>query len=84
MRWADAPPVYSPRKTFHNRFVCWASKGVWEDIIHALAAMGGPPAQVMIDPTGMRAQPLASGGKGGRAPRPSDSPVAVEPPKYAP
>ena len=28
-RWADAPPVYGPRKTLYNRFVRWAAKGVW-------------------------------------------------------
>ena len=27
-RWADAPPVYGPRKTLDNRFVRWAAKGV--------------------------------------------------------
>lgn len=80
-RWADAPPVYGPRKTLCNRFVRWAAKGVWEDIFHALAAAGGPPAQVMIDSTAVRAHRSASGGKGGSAPRPSDGPVAGEPPK---
>ncbi|WP_376967600.1 IS5-like element ISAzba5 family transposase (plasmid) [Azospirillum sp. A26] len=65
-RWADAPPVYGPRKTLYNRFVRWAAKGVWEDIFHALAAAGGPPAQVMIDSTAVRAHRSASGGKGGK------------------
>lgn len=55
-RWADAPLVYGPRKTLYNRFVRWAAKGVWEDIFHALAAAGGPPAQVMIDSTAVRHQ----------------------------
>ncbi|KAA1053913.1 hypothetical protein FH063_002495 [Azospirillum argentinense] len=31
----------APGKTLYNRFVRWAAKGVWEDIFHALAAMGG-------------------------------------------
>ncbi|TWB68692.1 transposase, partial [Azospirillum brasilense] len=35
-RWADAPPVYGPRKTLYNRFVRWAAKGVWENIFHTL------------------------------------------------
>ena len=83
-RWADAPPVYGPRKTLYNRFVRWAAKGVWEDIFHALAAAGGPPAQVMIDSTAVRAHRSASGGKGGSALRPSDGPVADEPPKSTP
>ncbi len=83
-RWADAPPVSGPRKTLYNRFVRWAVKGVWEDIFHALAAAGGPPAQVMIDSAAVRAHRSASGGKGGSAPRPSDGPVADEPPKSTP
>ncbi|MBP2302449.1 transposase [Azospirillum picis] len=83
-RWTDAPPVYGPCKTLYNRFVRWASKGVWEDIFHALAAAGGPPAQVMIDSTAVRAHRSASGGKGGSVPRPSDGPVADEPPKSMP
>ncbi len=83
-RWVDAPPVYGPRKTLYNRFVRWAAKGVWEDIFHALAAAGGPPAQVMIDSTAVRAHRSASGGKGGSAPRPSDGPAVGEPPKSTP
>lgn len=63
-RWADAPPGYGPHKTLNNRFVRWAAKGVWEDIFRALAAAGGPPAQVMIDSTAVRAHRLACGGNG--------------------
>ena len=40
-RWVDAPAVYGPRKTLYNRFVRWAAKGVWMNIFHALAAVGG-------------------------------------------
>jgi hypothetical protein len=32
-RWADAPLVFAPRKTLYNRFVRWAAKGVWVDIL---------------------------------------------------
>ena len=46
-RWAESPLVYGPRKTLYNRFVCWAAKGVWLEIFHALAAAGGPPAEVL-------------------------------------
>jgi transposase len=68
-RWADAPPVYGPRKTLYNRFVRWAAKGVWETIFHALASAGGPPAQVLIDSSAVKAHRCASGGKGGNSPR---------------
>src|SRR5260370_33279809 len=61
-RWVDAPPVYGPRKTLYNRFVRWAAKGVWESIFHALASAGGPPAQVLIDSSAVKAHRCASGG----------------------
>ena len=68
-RWADAPEIYGPRKTLYNRFVRWAAKGVWIDIFHALSAAGGPPAQVLIDSSAVKAHRYASGGKGGSAPK---------------
>ena len=64
-RWIDAPPAYGPRKTLYNRFVRWAAKGVWEDIFHALASAGGPPEQVLIDSSAVKAHRCAAGGKGG-------------------
>ncbi len=66
-RWADAPAVYGPHKTLYNRFVRWAAKGVWTDIFHALASAGGPPAEVLIDSSAVKAHRCASGGKGGSA-----------------
>ena len=80
-RWADAPEVYGPRKTLYNRFVRWAAKGVWNDIFHALACAGGPPAQVLIDSSAVKAHRSASGGKGGSAARPSAAHVAGEQPR---
>lgn len=68
-RWIDAPPQYGPRKTLYNRFVRWAAKGVWVEIFHALAAAGGPPAQVLIDSSTVKAHRCASGAKGGSAVR---------------
>jgi len=40
-RWIDAPPEYGPKKTLYNRYVRWAAKGVWIDLFHALAQVGG-------------------------------------------
>jgi len=69
-RWADAPAVYGPRKTLYNRFVRRAAKGVWlVDIFHALATASGPPADVLIDSSAVKAHRCASGGKGGSAAR---------------
>jgi transposase len=54
-RWVDAPRLYGPHKTLYNRFVRWAAKGVWVDLFHALANAGGPPAQVLIDSSAVKA-----------------------------
>ena len=70
-RWVDAPSVYGPRKTLYNRFVRWAAKGVWADLFHALASAGGPPAQVLIDSSAVKAHRSAAGGKGGSEAKPS-------------
>jgi transposase len=69
-RWCDAPEaVYGPRKTLYNGFVRWAKKGVWTRIFRALARAGGPPAQLLIDSTAVKARRCPSGGKGGNRPR---------------
>ena len=67
-RWIDAPSEYGPRKTLYNRYVRWAAKGVWVDLFHALAQAGGPPEQVLIDSSAVKAHCSASGGKGGEKP----------------
>ena len=72
-RWVDAPACYGPRKTLYNRFVRWAAKGVWQDLFITLAAAGGPPAEILIDSTHMKAHRSAGGGKGGRSSRRSGS-----------
>ena len=65
-RWADAPrEVYGPKKTLYNRFVRWAAKGVWVRLFETLAQAGGPPAQVLIDSSVVKAHRCASGAKGG-------------------
>jgi transposase len=76
-RWIDAPADYGPRKTLYNRYVRWAAKGVWVDLFQALAQAGGPPAQVLIDSSAVKAHRSASGGKGGRKITPSAAPVAA-------
>ncbi|CCG41121.1 putative insertion element (IS) transposase [Magnetospirillum molischianum DSM 120] len=68
-RWVDAPSAYGPRKTLYNRFVRWGDKGIWQNIFHALASAGGPPAQVLIDSSAVKAHRCAAGGKGGNGRR---------------
>ena len=48
-------PRTGPKKTLYNRFVRWAEKGVWIGLFHALAQAGGPPAQVLIDSSAVKA-----------------------------
>ena len=83
-RWIDAPPQYGPRKTLYNRFVRWAAKGVWIEIFHALAAAGGPPAQVLIDSSAVKAHRCASGAKGGSGRRRSGALAAAARPRSTP
>jgi transposase len=75
-RWIDAPAEYGPRKTLYNRYVRWAAKGVWVDLFHALASAGGPPAQVLIDSSAVKAHRSASGGNVWPAPSASSILVA--------
>lgn len=83
-RWVDAPDIYGPRKTLYNRFVRWAAKGIWSDIFHALASAGGPPAQVLIDSSAVKAHRCASGGKGGSTIRRSAAHAVGEPRRSTP
>ena len=80
-RWVDAPAAYGPRKRLYNRFVRWSAKGVRVDIFRALAAAGGPPAEVLIESSAVKAHRCASGGKGGSAIRPSVAHVVDEQPE---
>ncbi len=63
-RWTDAPrDLYGPKKTLYNRFVRWAAKGIWVELFETLARSGGPPSQVLIDSTAVKAHRCAAGGK---------------------
>ena len=80
-RWVDAPATYGPKKTLYNRFVRWAAKGVWTNLFHMLAQADGPPAQVLLDSSAVKAHGCASGGPGGNASRPLGARVAGAPPR---
>src|SRR3712207_5272124 len=83
-RRVDAPHAYGRCKTLYNRFVRWAAKGVWADLFHGLAQAGGPPAQVLIDSSAVKAHRCASGGEGGSASRPSGARAAGARPRSTP
>ncbi len=77
-RWVDAPPDYGPKKTLYNRYVRWAKKGVWVALFESLAQAGGPPQEVLIDSSAVKAHRSASGGKGGSKINPSVARAADE------
>ena len=83
-RWKDAPAFYGPSKTLYNRCVRWAAKGVWRDVFEALAAAGGPPSEVLIDSTHVKAHRSAAGGKGGLTRRRSAAAGAAATPRSTP
>ena len=83
--WTDAPrDLYGPKKTLYNRFVRWAAKGVWVELFETLAKAGGPPSQVLIDSTAVKAHRCAAGGKGGSRTKPSVARAAGARPKSTP
>jgi hypothetical protein len=69
------------RYAIYNRYVRWAAKGVWIDLFHALAQAGGPPAEILIDSSAVKAHRSAGGGKGGRKIRASAARAADARPK---
>jgi transposase len=83
-RWRDAPAIYGPRKTLYNRFVRWAARGIWSDMFHTLATAGGPPAELLIDSSAVKAHRCASGGKGGNTFKRSVARGAAARPKSTP
>ena len=72
-RWVDAPVAHGPGKTLYNRFVRWAAAGIWQRVFQTLAAAGGPPAELLLDSTHIKAHRCAAGGKRGARSRRSAS-----------
>ena len=60
LMWRDAPAAYGPHKTLYNRFVRWSIAGVFNRIFAGLAAEGGPPDQLMVDATHIKAHRTAA------------------------
>ncbi|MGK3811023.1 transposase, partial [Enterococcus faecium] len=51
LRWRALPAEYGPRTTLFNRFNRWSKKGIWQNLLAALAACEAPPDTVMVDST---------------------------------
>ena len=61
-RWCDCPPEYGPPTTIYNRFVRWAERGIWKNLVgDQSAALGRDAAKLgtvavnrIADETGRR------------------------------
>ena len=60
LQWRDAPSEYGPHKTLYNRFKRWSEMGVFDKIFLALSSQDGPPDQLQIDATHLKAHRTAS------------------------
>ena len=65
LRWRTIPTEYGPRTTLFNRFDRWSERGLWQELLAALAACPEPPEVSMVDSTCVRAHRSAAGAKGG-------------------
>ena len=78
MQWRDAPKEYGPHKTLYTRFRRWSAKGIFNKIFAAFVEEQGPPDQLMIDATHLKAhRTAASLLKKGLYPAVSDVPKAA-------
>jgi transposase len=62
--WRDLPERYGPYTTVYNRFNRWAKRGVWLQVLEALAKKS-PQSLHLIDSSIVRAHQHAAGGKKG-------------------
>ena len=80
LRWRAIPAEYGPRTTLFNRFDRWSERGLWQELLAALAACAEPPDLAMVDSTAIRAHRSAAGAKGGsRTRRSADHEAAARP-----
>lgn len=76
LRWRALPAEYGPRTTLFNRFNRWSKRGIWQNLLSALAAREQPPETAIADSSSVRAHRSAAGAKGGRKTRPSGARAA--------
>jgi len=61
-QWGELPRFYGKHKTIHKRFLSWAKKDIWNDIL-SFFAQDSDVESVMIDGSIVRAHACASGYK---------------------
>lgn len=82
-RWRDCPAEYGPPTTVYNRFNRWSGRGLWAQLLEALATVEGSQA-LMADSSLVKAHRSAAGGKGGSRRRRSAVRGAAARPKSTP
>ena len=61
-RWRDCPAEYGPPTTVYNRFNRWSGRGLWAQLLEALATVEGSQA-LMADSSLVKAHRSAAGAK---------------------
>ena len=61
-QWIELPRLYGKHKTIHKRFLSWAKKDIWNDIL-SFFAQDSDVESIMIDGSIVRAHACASGCK---------------------
>src|SRR5262249_19219091 len=64
-RWKDCPSEYGPHKTIYNRFARWSERGIWQNLMAAVAGEHDTPEQVALDRSHVKIHRCVSGGKRG-------------------
>jgi transposase len=84
LRWRALPAEYGPRTTLFNRFNRWSKRGIWQNLLSALAAREQPPETAIADSSSVRAHRSAASAKGGSEARPSGARAVAARPKSTP
>src|ERR1700756_4109935 len=64
-RWIDCPKEYVPPRRSTIVSPAGASAGIWQRVFETVAVPSGPPGQLALDSSHVKAHRCASGGKGG-------------------
>lgn len=65
-QWRELPERYGKFKTVHKRFITWAKKNIWNDLLSYFSA-DADTKSVMIDGSIIRAHACSSGYKKNKA-----------------
>ncbi|WP_120633787.1 transposase [Ruegeria sp. EL01] len=81
--WRDFPGRYGSPTTAYNRYVRWGDRGLWRDILEALATECDD-ALIFIDSSIIKAHRAAAGAKGGNWRKVLNAHAAVAAQRFTP